>query len=85
MQMQQRVLGCGGRADYGPIPRDADIWKKLDAELELGFGLLGWFLGMLFLYFIIAIMEWKSLIKLLLMLTFLLLYFAWLIYGKSKI
>jgi hypothetical protein len=29
MKMQQRALGCGGRSDYGPIPRDAEIWKKL--------------------------------------------------------
>ncbi len=50
MQMQQKALSCGGRSDYGPIPRDAEIWKKLeDADIAWVWLALAFVLAFVFL------------------------------------
>jgi hypothetical protein len=32
MQMKQRALDCGEGPAYGPIPRDAKIWRAQKTE-----------------------------------------------------
>ncbi len=34
MQMKQRALDCGEGPAYGPIPRDAKIWRAQKTEQE---------------------------------------------------